>query len=360
MKANLFRTVLVAMVALTVISSCKKETDITDDENKNSVLEKFMEFRAKMGMGLGSNDAMEAIGASELNRGGKALRIKSFLGDSTDIDDTDGDSTYIDSSYWNDSIDYWEYVTCAQVTETINDDGTVTTVYDYGDGCDEYGSLISGKITYVWRNDANTYYSKITYENYSAYGMTMHGESEYSFTNTGDNWYTILPVEDDYENGDTIVKPEIIYNWSGSSTGKDNMIITFDTGESYAYSAEYANEWDNNSSTVSVGTYTFKSSNGEEYRYAIVEPMFYNYECMDSWIAVSGIETMFYKGTDGVVYNFTIDYGDGTCDNLASVTENGETTVVDFGDLFYNIEVCYDNSDGTNSEPANPGKRFIR
>ncbi len=357
MKSNLFRTVLVALMALTVISSCKKEDEITDTQKKDSVLEKFMEFRAKMGLGSSDNGAMEVIGASEVNRMGKALRLKSLLGDSTYVDGNTGDSTFIDTTYWTDSIDYWEWVTCAVVTETLNPDGSVTTIYDYGDGCDEYGSLISGKITYVWSNDADTYYSKITYENYSAYGMTMHGESEYSFTNTGDDWYTILPVEEGNADGDTLYIPEVIYNWSGTSSGKDNMVLTFDTGESYTYTSEYANEWDNNSSTVSVGTYTFKSSNGEEYRYAVVEPLYYNYECYESWIAVSGIETMFYKSADGEVFNFTIDYGDGTCDNLATVTEGGETTVVDFGEIYKEVVGCYDEN-GTTTDGT--GKRFIR
>jgi hypothetical protein len=45
----------------------------------------------------------------------------------------------------------------------------------------------------------------------------------------------------------------------------------------------------------------------------------------------------------------------GPCDNLAEVTENGKTSIVDFGELY---EIYYDGtiSDSTTVTPVNGGK----
>jgi hypothetical protein len=61
-------------------------------------------------------------------------------------------------------------------------------------------------------------------------------------------------------------------------------------------------------------------------------------------------ETIHYSDPEET-YDFMIDYGNGECDNLAEVTENGETSVIDFGEL---IKVYC----GTEAEsPSGNGKR---
>jgi hypothetical protein len=49
-----------------------------------------------------------------------------------------------------------------------------------------------------------------------------------------------------------------------------------------------------------------------------------------------GNRKIYYK-ENGKVSSFTLNYGNGTCDNLVSITENGKTTIVDFGIIFSNI-----------------------
>jgi hypothetical protein len=79
-----------------------------------------------------------------------------------------------------------------------------------------------------------------------------------------------------------------------------------------------------------------------------------SYKCSDIWIPVSGIESVSSKENDQS-YSFTINYGDGTCDNLATVTENGKTAVVDFSQIYTTV---YGDSVVTNSGSSAPFRRF--
>jgi hypothetical protein len=59
-----------------------------------------------------------------------------------------------------------------------------------------------------------------------------------------------------------------------------------------------------------------------------------NYKCTDSWIPVSGVETITNTEND-VTNSYSVDYGNGECDNLAFLTENGKTSVIDFSQIYY-------------------------
>jgi hypothetical protein len=65
---------------------------------------------------------------------------------------------------------------------------------------------------------------------------------------------------------------------------------------------------------------------------------------------VSGAENIT-TTENGETEEYSLDYGDGTCDNLAELTQNGETSVIDFGELYKIIEP----DDGSVS-PANSRK----
>jgi len=288
---------------------------------QSDVVKRYLEFKTKMNAVNANSGQMSnflsIIGASQLQSG--SLNYKSLK----------GDSVYTDSIP-SDTSGYWDYWTCATVTEFDNGDGTYTTIYDYGDGCDEYGSIIKGKITYIWKNVGNDYYSKVLYEHYYSYGMEMNGFSEYSFTSDGNSYFE---YDSTGFSKDSTVSPGVCFYWSGTSTGKDNMTMIFDSGEKYTYTSNFSNKWDNSTYTVLEGEYTYTSEpEGNEYHYLVTTPLFYNYECPSTWVAVSGIETIYYKDLVET-YDFMIDYGNGTCDNLATVTENGETSVIDFGEL---------------------------
>jgi|WetSurSiteA1Bulk_404760.scaffolds.fasta_scaffold00778_8 hypothetical protein len=338
MKVNPVITVLLGILWISILASCKKEQ--TTETEQSEVVERYLEFKTKMNAMNASSGQMSnflsIIGASQLRNNG--LQLKSATGDSVVTDTVPCDTS-----------DYWDYWTCATVTEFDNGDGTFTTIYDYGDGCDEFGYLAKGKITYIWKNVGNDYYSKVLYDHYYNYGMEMNGYSEYSFISDGNSYF-----EYDSAQGskDSLVSPGIVFYWSGTSTGKDDISIVYDNGEKYTYTSNYSNKWDNSTYTVLEGEYTCISEpDGYEYHYLVTTPLFYNYACTNTWVAVSGVETIHYKDV-AESYDFLIDYGNGNCDNLATITENGETSVVDFGELIY--EYCGEDvvSDSTTAYPG--------
>jgi hypothetical protein len=322
MKSITGKITLLTIVFVIGFLSCNK--DKTSTPKESDVVKRYLEFVTKMSAFTGSSgqmsNFMNVIGASQLHN--NSLKLKSMMCDSLPPDSIPVDTT-----------GFWQYWTCAKVTDFDNNDGTHTTIYDYGDGCDEFGYLTKGKITYIWSNTGDDYYSKVLYENFYSYGMEMNGFSEYSFTSDGNSYieYDSTGIGTDSTN----ITRDIIFNWSGSCTGKDSIIMTYDSGEKYSYSSNFSNKWENSTYTVLEGEYTYKSEpDGYTYHYLVTSPLIYNYECPNTWVAVTGIETIHYNDATKT-YDFMIDYGNGSCDNLATITENGESSEIDFGDLLY-------------------------
>ncbi|MFZ5940280.1 MAG: hypothetical protein ACOYXB_06880 [Bacteroidota bacterium] len=327
MKNKFSIPALALLLLVAGLTSCEKNNQ--KDELSDEVLN-FLQARTRMNAmnaaGGQMNNFMTVIAESQIKGGDEYI-----------------DGVNYDSSWYENYCDtcYWEYTSCAEVTEITNDDGTVTTVYDYGDGCYEYGWLTKGKITYIWSSEGNKYYSKVIYDNYYSYGMTMNGYSEYSFESDGNSWVSVGYETDagGSEGDSTVYIPEYNFVWSGTSAGSEDYTMIFDSGETYSYSSEYSNKWDSLSYTVEVGYYHYSSeSEGYEYTYEVTEPLVSNYSCPDTWVPVSGVETTRYT-SDSTTVDFTIDYGNGNCDNLAEVTENGNTVTIDFAEYY---QICYD------------------
>lgn len=277
-----------------------------------------------------SGNFMAVIGMSQFKE--KTLGIEPLDGEpgvSDGWDPYDGD--------FPDDYDFWDFHTCATVTETINDDGTVTTVYDYGDGCEEWGSLMRGKITYTWFNEGASYSSTVVYENYYSYGIEMNGYAEHSFSSDGNSYYNIS--EKEQEKVDFPVS-DIYFNWSGESSSSENISVIMDSGEKYSYTSVYQASWDNHSYTLIKADYTYiGETEGYRYDYSVIKPLYTDYTCENTWVPVSGIETINFT-ENGIQSIFSIDYGNGKCDNLATILENGKTSVIDFGKL---IDIYFDD-----------------
>jgi len=321
MKLNLFRTTLLMLISV-VLFSCDKNEELTLDQS----LKTFMEFKSKnMASEVGGvNNFMSVISASQFNS--KSLNLAGY----------NASEGYIDSGCLEcDSTQNWSYFTCATVTETKNDDGTTTTVYDYGAGCDEYGSLMKGIITYIWKNEGNTYESKVIYDHFYSYGTEINGYSENTFTSDGNSYFEFSNAGSGEANvSDSTSVPLIAFNWSGTSTSEEDLTIIDESGKEYSYNSENSTKWDNSTYTVLTGVYNYISkSENYEYHYLVSKPLITNYECSLSWIPVSGIETTT-SIKSGKKEILEINYGDGTCDNFALVTNNGKTTKVDMSEWF--------------------------
>jgi hypothetical protein len=336
MKKITLNSIVLFTILLAGAVSCEKNKTYTD--NSSEKVKKLLELEARMNAINTGTDKMtgfmSVIGYSQLKDGELSLN------------DTAGNPGSLDSIKY-DTANYWAPVTCALVTESDNEDGTHTTVYDYGDGCDESGSLIRGKITYIWKNDNNNYYSVVMYDHYYSYGVEMNGISKYSFTSDMNSFFSIKSPDN---SGDSTVSiMPVQFNWSGTCVGSDEITMLYDEGNSTYLKSEYSNEWDSISYRVTQGDYYYSSkAEGYEYHYLVTAPLITNYKCTESWVPVSGIENIT-TTENGETNGYSLDYGIGNCDNLARLTENGKTSIVDFGELYKTI----DNGDGTVTSPNN-------
>jgi hypothetical protein len=341
MKRKILKAVAILVVLFSIFISCDKNKTERNDAVEKA--KKLLELETRMnaintGTGKMSN-FMSVIGYSQLKAG------------ELNMDGSTTDPGYSDSIF-ADTTKFWEPLTCAKVSESDNGDGTHTTIYDYGDGCNEYGSLYKGKIIYIWKNENNTYYSKVIYENYYTYGVEMNGSSEYSFTSDGNSFYSIGTKIESGESGDsTVTIMPVEFNWSGSSSGHEEITMLYDDGTSNYYTSDYSNKWDSTSYKVLEGEYYYKSEADDYvYHYEVTEPLITDYTCTNSWVPVSGTENI--TNTEkGVTTSYSLNYGTGVCDNLAELIENGVSSIVDFSEIYKIF------TDGTvTSTPGSGGK----
>ncbi|OFX18643.1 MAG: hypothetical protein A2041_04740, partial [Bacteroidetes bacterium GWA2_31_9b] len=235
-----------------------------------------------------------------------------------------------------------EWESCAEYTYFTDDEGFEVMVVDYGiEGCEEWGELIKGKITWKWRMNNEGYAYENIYENYSSWGMSINGYYK------GESQWTGTWNEEDFEDS------TYFYNWFSDdseeiSTNEENMTISFDGGEIITYVSNFKSKFTFNSYTMLEGSFSYVSSLGDSYTWDIIEPINSDFTCI-YWIPVSGIE----EGT----FNedtYSIDYGDGTCDNKYTITVNGvsEEIEINYDDIWIS-----DGDDGTTTDSTNVSGR---
>jgi hypothetical protein len=290
--------------------------------------------------------------------GGRAAARKAARQDSTDWDD--------------------EWYSCADVTE-FEENGVYTITYDYGDGCeegDDYFSVFNyGKYISVFKFDfsfdtldwnggvTGGYEGSMNYENFgSRYDFDGY-ENEFVLDGTAFYATTFKDIFDFNE-----------YSSTMASSYQENLIIQEMTdGESFTaiiksdveevYESAY-NEGEDEFRdllTITKANYTY-TTNEAVYTSTVIEPLVMDFNCFeyeedwedwdddeegddegdegedgddegdwdddedregdDGFTYVSGIEEV---TVDGLKY--TIDYGNGACDNIVIVTDEAGVSV---------------------------------
>ena len=192
------------------------------------------------------------------------------------------------------------------------EDGSTTLVYDFGESCTLESSTLSGKLTINFTMDEELNYSQVTvYEEFSIDALSLNG----SETQTGS-------FEVSGEFGESFD-----FN-SQVATSKDLTLVGCD-GETYTYSSSRASTTTFDGETVTALEEVLRQ--GEiSYTTTLESDLYFDFGCLTD-------ETTTY--TEGVIRTVSgdeeriIDYGDGTCDNLVLVTENGETSEQDISEL---------------------------
>ncbi len=285
---------------------------------------------ANAGIANGRSGSSLRMAATTLNSRIATLRMANATsgimtthdGDTTGVGDPgdENDSTDVEDPWWDDEHDDdpWCGESCATETFVDNEDGSYTYTVDYGEGCEDYGYFMRGKMTETFSETNNTYFVTITYENFGGEDWTMNGTETYSGT-----W-------EDNENDST--------DYNGTFEWSEDIVLTYieEDGvvEEVTVIGSGAEKFDPTGATTERADFTYTLNTGEYFSTSVNIPLFYSYACPDNvFVYVSGEEQIEYnEGNNEPNGLFIINYGQGDCDNIVTVTENGETYTVDLSD----------------------------
>jgi hypothetical protein len=324
---------LAMLCCLLMAVSCSDDPSYKKLSDLSPFAQEFMSLRMNARL---SSDQANAV---QQNQFRAVLEQQAFVNGRVKGDSTAGDST---------GYDPWVWVTCATVTNTQDELGGQKTVIDYGDGCEEgwdnWKYWMRGKLTYYFRNTEThegslkhyNYVSTMAYDNYG--GKQYYGGTDtVAWSADGSGHYTGYATFDESAN-----------TYSGGYSNSDSLSYTYD-GVETLYKNTSESTFDQHRWILSQSDYEY--TYGDDYYHAtVLSPLVWSYNCQQ-WVTDGSFNSAsddymgsvftYVSGKEVIIYNqggkegsFTIDYGDGECDNIIYITENGETARVDLGDYW--------------------------
>ena len=191
-----------------------------------------------------------------------------------------------------------------------SEDGMFVYTYDFGEGCESRDMLLQGKVTItVGMGDEDSFFQQTVYESFQSDDWSING------TETVEGTY-ILDISEGF---DLIV--DIDYTLE-----RDLDLSRCGKTQDYSLASTAVVSIDEQAETVTGFEETLIDPENITYTTFLVSALVRDFSCNPK-------ETFAYtEGITNTVYNsgeFTIDYGNGTCDNLVTITENGEPTEQD-------------------------------
>ena len=188
---------------------------------------------------------------------------------------------------------------CATVTTEQTSAFPKTFYVDFGTGCTTNGIIRKGKLKITFSNYITETNSTMTVErvDYSVNGNKVEGTIVYKNT--------------------TITQPQ----WTRTVTSGR---FTDTKGDIYLNEGSYTIKQTEGASTPTLtdniyqmieGTHTVTKQNGGKITLTIVEPLVKNYSC--DYVSKGKLKV------DSTLLNGVIDYGNGSCDNNGTYTQNG-------------------------------------
>ncbi|MFN8207011.1 MAG: hypothetical protein U0T82_06320 [Bacteroidales bacterium] len=198
--------------------------------------------------------------------------------------------------------------TCPLVTHVRNGDTVVVTI-DFGENCiDRNLNSRSGKIiiTKVGRRIDEGSYRRVTLENFIVNGNKIEGTR--TITNLGLN-----------ENSNPHFSVVLT---GGKLTTADGDVLerSYERDREWITGFDTPNAWDNE--YMITGTASGVNYLGKAYTRTILEALHVKMACR---FIVSGVIESQVEGEEAV----TLDYGDGECDNYATVSKGGENRQIE-------------------------------
>lgn len=240
---------------------------------------------------------------------------------------------------------------CGVDTLFHNPDGSVLEIVDYGDSCvHDYGIA---KVVY-WGKSTSSY-KYVNSKEGSVYVGDYSGNSR--FKNFGGRYvskditYT-WNSNGNYSYSGTSRNDTLRQVYSGTSESSDSSAFSYNK-EFYLHLESAKNSFDNKKSVqlFDDNQYVYGENS---YHSVVTVPVVRDYTCKtfsnvtvttDSngsltpitvsnvVVPVSGHEMVDYK-QNGTTGKFEIDYGNGECDTLVTITENGKSVIVDMARIY--------------------------
>ncbi|MEL6559488.1 MAG: hypothetical protein AAFQ94_14960 [Bacteroidota bacterium] len=214
---------------------------------------------------------------------------------------------------------------CVKESFIENSDGSYTYILDFGSGCDLFGDFFKGKLIEKGLYGKASFTANVEYQGFGTDFWEVNGTYNYEGF-----WEFPKDAQDSlefdwkaeflysYDMEETYLDEDDTFSLTTSGNGKEILndegftivnlenIVTYDTGEQF-------------SSVVNV-------------------PLHLDYSCGEEiFIFVSGEESGKYTFGD-VSAEYSINYGDGDCDNLIIVLENGEEYVIDLDEVYNELD----------------------
>jgi hypothetical protein len=269
MKRIFLSFLMIAALAVFTISSCKKNDTVADDDSD--------------------------IAAAEDN-----AYAEDVFGDVFNIMD---EAAREQSGFYKNGLEETNTLGCA----TISADTTVSPrklTIDFGAGCvGKDGHTRTGKIIITFTGRYRTAGTVIThtFDNYTVNGNKVEGEK--IVTNMGKN-----------AAGNLVFKIEV----KGAKITTSNGTITWESKREREWLAGQNTATITDDEYAISGTAKGTNRNGKKYEMTILDPLHVKIGC--KWITKGSLEV---KPEDKL--KRTVDYGNGTCDNTATVTIGSRT-----------------------------------
>jgi hypothetical protein len=196
---------------------------------------------------------------------------------------------------------------CADITES-GEEYPREIIVDFGEGCEDWrGNAKTGKIIIQISDDMKNEGATrtVTYENYTVRGNEISGSR--TVVNKGINEDRNWIIESQSEMSINRVQEGVVINRSSNATRE--WLSGFETAEKMDDSFKI------------TGSGSISQDGSSTYSRKILVPLFVDRSCR--YILSGQVELTNNEGS------MLIDYGDGTCDNTATVTKDGVTEEID-------------------------------
>ncbi len=280
---------IMALMAITFFS-CESEETVKPDENNNQIVDQTAQ-QVLFQEGINSLTSMddlygsfEQFGFSNLSNLGR--KGKSASGRTKDDD------------------------TCALVTIKENTDGSYSLTLDFGnEGCVDDGNLVKGVVTFTGYETDSSGTITVEFEDFSEEPVDG-SEDEEPFVINGS-------YEGRFEwNPDAVHSYLVAYSLDIKLDYEDGKIEEIDaTGQALGNDEEYV-----------VTEHTVEGTNnfGDRFYSEVLESLVYDFSCEETDIYTSGIQRFEFNEDSA-----TVDYGEGACDNILTITAPGITIIID-------------------------------